>query len=64
MQKIQQEYARYTVPPSESGLGFPVEVIIYSPKGENDFVARISQVKHVGNPEFAEEITWEDAEWQ
>jgi hypothetical protein len=64
MQKFQQEYARYTVPQSESGLGFPLEVIVFSPIGETDLVARISPVTRLDQVEMADEITWEDAEWQ
>jgi hypothetical protein len=65
MQFANKEYASYTVSAEESGLNYPVTVVIMLPEGKGTPVAKITPLRAVEPVnDLDEHITWEDAAWQ
>lgn len=65
MQVVGTEVMRYTVLPAETGLSYPLQVIVYRPRAEETLKAKVvSGETAEAYARSDEAITWEDAAWQ
>ena len=65
MQIVGTEVSRYMVSPSETGLSYPLQVIIYRPRNEQALRAQVVSCELPEAYAMSDEaITWEDAAWQ
>lgn len=65
MQIIGAEVLRYTVSPAESGLSYPLQVIVYQPRNEAVLKAKVISYELAEAYAISDEaVTWEDAAWQ
>lgn len=65
MQIVGTEVSRYMVSPSETGLSYPLQVIIYQPRNQKALKAQVVSFELAEAYEMSDEaITWEDAAWQ
>lgn len=65
MQILGTEITRYVVPPAESGLGYPLQVIIYQPRNEEAYKAKVLSFEMAEAYAVSDDaVTWEDAAWQ
>ena len=65
MQVVGTEVMRYTVSPAETGLSYPLQVIVYKPRNEAALKAKV--VSHELAEAYSlsdDAVTWQDAEWQ
>lgn len=65
MQVVGTEVSRYMVSPAETGLSYPVQVIIYQPRNEVTLKAKVISFELAEAYALSDEaVTWEDAAWQ
>jgi hypothetical protein len=65
MQVAGTEVTRYTVSPAETGLSYPLQVIVYKPRNSEALKAQIISFELAEASSLSDEaITWEDAAWQ
>lgn len=65
MQLVGTEVMRYAVSPEETGLNYPLQVIVYRPAGKQALMAKIIPLELAGVSALSDEaVTWEDASWQ
>ena len=65
MQVVGTEVTRYTVSPAESGLRYPLQVIVYQPRNENILKAKVISLELAEAYSMSDDaVTWEDAAWQ
>jgi hypothetical protein len=65
MQVAGSEVTRYTVSPAETGLSYPLQVIVYKPRNGEALKAQIISVELAEAYALSDDaITWEDAAWQ
>lgn len=65
MEIVGTEVRRYTVKPEETGIGYPLQVIIYQPRDSEGLKAKVVSVEQMERYALSDDaITWEDAAWQ
>jgi hypothetical protein len=65
MQVVGTEVTRYTVSPDESGVSYPLQVIIYLPRNEVALKAKVISFELAEAYSLSDDaVTWEDAAWQ
>ena len=65
MQVAGKEVLQYTVSPEESGLSYPLQVIVYRPRNGVALKANVVSVELADTFAMSDDaITWEDAAWQ
>ena len=65
MQVAGTEVTRYTVSPAETGLSYPLQVIVYRPRNEAVLKAKVISFELAEADALSDEaVTWEDAAWQ
>jgi hypothetical protein len=65
MQVAGTEVTRYTVSPAETGLSYPLQVIVYRPRNEEILKAKVISFELAEAYAVSDEaVTWEDAAWQ
>jgi hypothetical protein len=65
MQVVGTEVTRYTVSPAESGLSYPLQVIVYQPRNEAILKAKVISFELAEAYALSDDaVTWEDAAWQ
>ena len=65
MQVAGKEVLQYTVSPEESGLSYPLQVIVYRPRNGGALRANVVSFELAEAYSISDEaITWEDAAWQ
>ena len=65
MQVSGKEVLQYTVSPAESGLSYPLQVIIYKPRNCDTLKAKVVSFELAEAYAVSDEaVTWEDAAWQ
>ena len=65
MQVVGTEVIRYTVSPLETGLSYPLQVIVYQPRNGENLVAKVLSLDVAEAYNVSDEaVTWEDAAWQ
>lgn len=65
MQFVGSEVMRYTVAPEETGLSYPLQVIVYQPRDGQALRAQIVSFDKAEAYALSDEtVTWEDASWQ
>ncbi len=65
MQVAGTEVTRYTVSPAETGLSYPLQVIVYQPRNEATLKAKVISCELAEAYAISDEaVTWEDAAWQ
>jgi hypothetical protein len=65
MQVVGTEVTRYTVSPEESGLSYPLQVIVYRPRNDEAMKAKVISFELAEAYALSDDaVTWEDAAWQ
>jgi hypothetical protein len=65
MQVSGKEVLQYTVSPEESGLSYPLQVIVYKPRKGETLTAKVISFELAEAYAMSDEaVTWEDAAWQ
>ena len=65
MQVAGTEVTRYTVSPAETGLSYPLQVIVYKPRNGEALKAQIISFELAEAYALSDDaVTWEDAAWQ
>lgn len=65
MQVVGAEVMRYAVSPEETGLSYPLQVIVYQPRGEQALKAQVVSLELAEAYALSDDaVTWEDAAWQ
>jgi hypothetical protein len=65
MQVTGKEVLQYTVSPEESGLSYPLQVIVYKPRSSETLAAKVVSFELAEAYANSDEaITWEDTAWQ
>jgi hypothetical protein len=65
MQVTGTQVLQYTVSPEETGLSYPLQVIVYQPRNGETLKARVVSFELAEAYAISDEaITWEDAAWQ
>ena len=65
MQVVGTEVMRYAVSPEETGLSYPLQVIVYQPRGKQSLEAQVISLELAEAYALSDDaITWEDASWQ
>ncbi|MCO5221743.1 MAG: hypothetical protein M9947_09215 [Thermomicrobiales bacterium] len=65
MEFVGTEVTRYTVTAEETGLSYPLQVIVYQPRNDETLKAKVLSFELAEAYAVADEvITWEDASWQ
>ncbi|TXG79370.1 MAG: hypothetical protein E6R14_11180 [Thermomicrobiales bacterium] len=65
MQVAGKEVRRYTVSPEETGLSYPLQVIVYQPRNGETLKASVVSFELAEAYSISDEaVTWEDATWQ
>ncbi len=65
MQGAGKAMLQYTVSPEESGLSYPLRVIVYKPRHGEELKAKVVSFELAEAYAISDEaVTWEDAAWQ
>ncbi len=65
MQVAGKEVLQYTVSPAETGLSYPLQVIVYQPRNGDTLKAKVVSFELAEAYAISDEaVTWEDAAWQ